>query len=195
MPTIDIHRTITCKKHWIAFLYPIMMMIPAILLLFVKWKLIQVMGAMWIMANLFRIGWLLSVKWTLTSTSLYIKKGFIPGTRSTTIIHMEDIYQSLVSFLLFSPYFNCGHLTISRVQQLGKVIHGRSLKSAREMSAEINLRVWNNKMKNQLKVPVLHSGNTMESLLKQLSALKASGDISPEDYEMIVKKIQPAIAS
>ena len=195
MPAIDIHRTITCKKHWIAFLYPIMMMIPAILLLLIKWKLIQIMGATWIMANLLRIAWLLSVKWTLTSASLYIKKGFIPGIRSTTVIQMEDIYQSLVSFLLFSPYFNCGHLAISRVQHLGKVVHGRSLKSAREMSAEINLRVWNHKMKSQLKGPSLHPGYTKESLLKQLSALKTSGVLSPEDYDMIVKKIQPAIAS
>jgi len=195
MPKTEFNHTIICKKHWTAFVYPVILMVPGILLLFLNWRITKWIGCLWISGNLLRITWLMTVKWTLTGTALSVRKGFIPGRSGTTTIQIEDIYQSLVSYLLFSPYFNCGHITISRIHQLREVITGTSLKAAKELSAEINLRVWNHKMTTQINSPVPPSAHTIELLLKQLSALKSSGSLSLEDYELIRKKIQPAMAS
>jgi hypothetical protein len=195
MPTNNFTRTIVCKKHWTVFVYPITLLIPALLLFFINWKILKWVAGVWGIGILLRIFWLSTVKWTLTATTLYIRKGFIPGKRGIIVIQIEDIYQSLVSYLLFSPYFNCGHISISRIHQLGEVITGRSLRAARELSAEINLRVWNHKMTTQINSPVPPSSVTIELLLNQLSALKSSGNLSVEDYELIRNKIQPAMAS
>ena len=195
MPKTEFNYTIICKKHWTAFVYPVILMVPAILLLFLNWRINKWIGCFWISGNQLRITWLMTVKWTITGTALSVRKGFIPGRSGTTIIQIEDIYQLLVSYLLFSPYFKCWHITVSRIHQLREVITSTSLKSAKELSAQFNLRICNHKMTTQINSPVPPSSQTIELLLKQLSALKSSGSLSLEDYELIRKKIQPTMAS
>ncbi len=176
------------KKHWATFTIPTLVILLGLIFSQLS-TFFKYFGIAMIVLNAIKIYSLTTVKWTLTSTDLYITKGILPWTKTQLQIPIFDIYESLVSYDMFGHIFGFGHITIRRTEGNTTQITETALTGAKNFSGYINQFVQDFK-KNKHNVTIYQTTATKQSIreeLKHLAELKNNGELTQDEYDKMKK--------
>jgi hypothetical protein len=180
---------ITAKKHWATFIIPGVLVLIGLLFLTSStiWK---VLGLLLIVFNIIKLISLNSVKWTLTSSDLYITKGFLPWAKTQIQVPIFDIYDSSCSSGMFGHFFGFGHVFIRRTEGNTTQVSETSLVGAKDFSGHINQFVQDyKKSKNNIIINQAPINQSIVEELKHLADLKKNGELTQVEYDTMKSRL------
>lgn len=185
----NMKNTIVAKKHWVSYVIPALVVLVG--LSFTNGGASSLFFAFLLMlGGVIRIMQVNSVKWTFTGELLIVQKGILPWTRTYLEIPVFDIYESLMNFGMLGHFLKYGNITIRRTEGITSKISEAALVNANELSMKINTAVRQFKMgKNGIVTPSpVPAGKSVAEELKHLAELKASGNLTQEEYDVLKKR-------
>lgn len=182
-------REFTARKHWLAYSIPVLLFITGCLLVTTSgfWK---ALGALLIIYNALRIIFLATVKWRLTSSELYINKGFLPWKRASIQIPIFNIYDASVSYGVLGYFLGYGHITIRGTEGVTTHTYERCLTGAKKLSEQINSLAWKHKENKHKSITDYQpTGRSIAEELQHLSELKNNGSLTQDEYDTLKNKL------
>lgn len=210
---------IVARKHWIAYLktivgYGIWFLILLAVLSFLFFApreathslednaAAQIVGVIVLVvfalsAFFFLLAWM-NIKnftWTAEEERLVLRSGWLPWQRSEFGIPYDTIFESYVRFGFLDKIFGCRDCVIRRTEGVTSESVASHMTNGELISGKINRKVKELRALRHHPAPMIseapHVGpakSTAEEL-KDLAALKASGVLTAEEFDLMKRKI------
>jgi hypothetical protein len=141
-----------------------------------------------ILLALYRLVYIRSIRWIVTDEGVRIKEGLLPWRKMDYMHPYETIFEAMYSFGFFAKLFRYGTCTIRRTEGITTAIEETHMHNAGKIIGLINSHLKQSRQVAKGGPPV-HATRTEVEELAGLAKLKADGDISPDEYETMKRKI------
>ncbi len=143
-----------------------------------------------LMRGVYKLFYLASVRWIIDDEEVRTVEGILPWAKSDFRNPYETIFEAYYTFGFFAKLFGYGTLCIRRTEGMTTAQSETHMRDVGKASGLINAKIKElRKAQRQTTVTVATGGRSQVEELASLAALKANGDISAGDYEIMKRKI------
>lgn len=143
-----------------------------------------------LLGGVLNLAYLASVRWTVDEEEVHVFEGVLPWAKRDFTYPYETIFESYYTYGFFAKLFGYGTLYLRLTDGVSSAVSESHMKDALKAVRSINSKVQElRKSQGQNTVTVSPEGKSQVEELTSLAALKANGDISAEDYEIMKRRI------
>lgn len=143
--------------------------------------------------GVYNLVYLKTVRWVLTEEGVRVTSGLLPWRKTSFNNPYETIFESFYEFGFFAKLFGYGTVTLRRTEGLTTAQSFLMMDAPGKITNRINgkLKELRQAQKPAVAAPpvVVQTARSEVQELAELVKLKAAGDISAEDFELMKNKI------
>ena len=158
----------TAKKHWVAYILPLLLTASGIALLSTNEGLLKVTGGILLLGSVIRMIQIGSEKWHLTEEHLFIERGIGPK-KTYQKVPVTDLYKSSTSTNKIGRKLNFGSVTAKRRSDHCTGLRHSIISNPKQFHLHISTVVQNSSAKD----------------LNKFYELKEHGIITENEYDII----------
>ena len=134
--------------------------------------------------------YLSSVRWIIGEEDVRIVRGYLPWAKQDFTHPYETIFEAYYTFGFFAKMFGYGTLFIRRTEGVTTAESEPHMREAGKATKLINGKIKElRKAQKQPAITLAAGGRSQVEELAALASMRASGDISDEDYEIMKQRV------
>lgn len=174
------------KKHWITFIIPAIVLLTGGLLAGFTDSGWRYLGWLIMLPGIYKVIFLLSVKWQLFPDHLLVTEGVFPWSRTRFKVPVHHVYEAISSSGIAGYFLKYGTITIRRTDGVTTALTASRMAGALRFCRQLNTLAQEYRL--QADRP---SDNTPDSCLNigqeltRIVELKKKGELTQDEFERI----------
>lgn len=174
------------KKHWITFIIPAAVLLTGCLVAGYTDGILRYLGWLILLSGLYRIVYLLSVKWQLFPDHLLVTEGIFPWGRTRLQIPVYHVYKAISSHRIAGYFLKYGTITIRRTDGVTTALTASRMAGAMRFCRQLNTiaqeyRLQADTPRNNTPDNRLDIGQELTRIVE----LKKKGELTQDEFEKI----------